>query len=79
MSSTKLSSNYQIVVPKDVRKKLNLTKGQPLYVQSVGAHSVSFTTESPVDTHYGILKGVLDEDVMAFQKQMRQDRALPEL
>jgi AbrB family looped-hinge helix DNA binding protein len=79
VSSTKLSSNYQIVVPKNVRKKLNLTKGQLLYVKSVGTHSVSFTTESPVDTHYGILKGILDEDVMASQKQMREDRALPEL
>jgi AbrB family looped-hinge helix DNA binding protein len=79
MSSTKLSSNYQIVVPKDVRKKLGLIKGQPLYVQSVGLHTVSFTTESPVDKYYGILKNTLEVDAVAYQKQLRQDRTLPEL
>ena len=39
MSSTKLSSNYQIVLPKEVRKKLKLFRGQPLYVESVGNNS----------------------------------------
>jgi len=76
MSSTKLSSNYQIVVPKEVRKRLKLVKGQPLYVKSVGENSVSFTTESPIDVYYGLLKGEFDEDAVSYQKQLREDRTL---
>lgn len=79
MSSTKLSSNYQIVVPKEVRKKLKLVKGQPLYVKSMDKNSVSFTTESPVDVYYGALKDVLEKDAVSYQRQLRQDRVLPNL
>lgn len=79
MSSTKLSSNYQIVVPKDVRNKLKLVKGQPLYVRSVDKNSVSFTTESPVDTYYGVFKGELEKDAVSYQKQLREDKVLPSL
>ena len=79
MSSTKLSSNYQIVVPKEVRKKLKLIKGQLLYVKSVDESSVSFTTESPVDVYYGVLKGELDKDAVSYQKQLREDRTLSSL
>lgn len=77
MSSTKLSSNYQIVVPKEVRKRLKLVKGQPLYVKYVGDNYVSFTTESPIDAYYGLLKGEFDEDAVSYQKQLREDRTLP--
>ena len=79
MSSTKLSSNYQIVVPKDVRKKLNLVKGQSLYVKSIGNNSVSFTTESPIDAYYGLLKGKIEKDAVSYQKRLREDRTLPNL
>ncbi len=76
MSSTKLSSNYQIVVPKEVRKRLKLVKGQTLYVKSVDENYVSFTTESPIDVYYGLLKGEVDEDAVSYQKQLREDRTL---
>lgn len=79
MSSIKLSSNYQVVVPKEVRQKLNLKKGQRLYVKSIGKDSVSFTTQSPVDKYRGILKGVYPDDVVAYQRELRQDRQLAEL
>jgi AbrB family looped-hinge helix DNA binding protein len=79
MSSTKLSSNYQIVVPKDVRKKLKLVKGQLLYVKSIDDNSVSFTTKSPVDVYYGLLRSELDKDAVRYQKQLRKDRTLPSL
>lgn len=75
MSSTKLSSNYQIVVPKEVRKQLGLIKGQSLYVKSVGKNSVSFTTESPVDALYGAFPDLLGgEDPVAYQRRIREDR-----
>lgn len=79
MSSIKLSSNYQVVIPKAVRQKLGLHKGQVLYVQSVGDKSVALTTESPVDKYYGILKDAWTEDALDYQRSIRDDRDLPEL
>ncbi len=78
MSSTKLSSNYQVVVPKEVRKKLNLRKGQILYVKSFGKHEVTFTSEDPIDKYYGVLKDVWAEDPVEYQRRIRADRELPE-
>lgn len=69
-----MSSNYQIVVPKDVRKRLGITKGQPLYVEAISKHSVTFTTTSPVDKYFGALKGAFGDDAIAYQRQQRQDR-----
>jgi hypothetical protein len=66
-------------VPKEVRKKLKLVKGQTLYVKSVSNNSVSFTTESPVDAYYGLLKNELEKDAVSYQKQLREDRTSPSL
>lgn len=79
MSSVKLSSNYQVVIPKDVRKKLGLKKGQLLYVKHVGKQDVTLTSEDPISRYYGMLKGVWTEDAVKYQRRVRQDRELPEL
>lgn len=79
MASVKLSSNYQVVIPKAVRKKLGLQKGQYLYIDSVGKDSVTLTSQSPVDKYYGILKGIWTEDAVKYQRRIRKDRELPEL
>ncbi len=77
MSSVKLSSNYQIVIPKEVRKKLGLKKGQVLYVDSVKNNSVSLTTASPVDRYYGILGGAWREDAVDYQHRIRKEMERP--
>lgn len=79
MDNVKLSSNYQIVVPKAVRKKLGLQKGQRLYVKSVHGKDVTFTAEDPIERYYGLLKGVWTEDPVEYQRRIRGDRELPEL
>ena len=79
MTSIKLSSNYQLVLPKKVRLKLGLKKGQLLYIKSVNDQDVTLTVEDPVDKYYGILKGVWKEDVVDYQRRIRDDRELPKL
>lgn len=77
MSSLKVSSNYQVVIPKAVRQKLDIAKGQTVYIKKVGKKDVTLTTESPIDRYYGILKDVWDEDPVEYQRRVRQDRELP--
>ncbi|HSH31945.1 MAG TPA: AbrB/MazE/SpoVT family DNA-binding domain-containing protein [Candidatus Saccharimonadales bacterium] len=79
MNNVKLSSNYQVVIPKAVRQKLGLRKGQTLYVECVTEDAVALTTKSPVDKYYGILKGVWAEDAVDYQRHARRDRELPGL
>lgn len=79
MSSVKLSSNYQVVIPKKVRQKMGLKKGQLLYIESVSGDAVSLTTESPATKYYGILKDAWTEDAVDYQRRIRRDRELPEL
>lgn len=73
MASVKVSSNYQVVIPKEARKKLGLKKGQYLYVDSVGKDKVTLTTRSPIDKYYGILKGVWTEDPVKYQRRIRKE------
>lgn len=73
MSSVKLSSNYQVVIPKEVRKKLGLTKGQYLYIKHVGKQDVTLTAEDPVSRYYGALKGVWTEDPVEYQRRIRKE------
>lgn len=73
MSSIKLSSNYQVVIPKVVRKKLGLQKGQMLYIKSVGKKDFHITSESPADSYYGALKGVWREDAVKYQRRIRKE------
>lgn len=73
MNNVKLSSNYQVVIPKAVRQKLGLKKGQLLYIESVGKKNVSLTTQSPVDKYYGALKGAWGEDAVKYQRRIRKE------
>ncbi len=73
MSSVKISSNYQVVLPKQVRRKLGLQKGQYLYIRSVTDTAVSLTTQSPIDKYYGALKGAWNEDAVQYQRRIRKE------
>ena len=74
MSNVKVSGNYQVVIPKEARKKLGLKKGQYLYVDRVTKKTVTLTTDSPVDKYYGALKGAWGgEDAVKYQRRIRQE------
>ncbi len=74
MNSLVMSSKNQIVVPKQVRDELKLKAGQRLYVEKIGHHSVTLSTETAVDKHYGSLKEIWKEDPVAYQRSVRQER-----
>ena len=58
MVTSKVSTKYQIVIPKELRRKLNIQPGQTVYL-SLGKQSgeVRVKTDSQVDQVYGAMKG----------------------
>ena len=57
MTTTTISPKYQVVIPKDVREKLNLKSGQKLTVVAKGG-MVYLMPEKPVESFKGYLKGM---------------------
>lgn len=53
----KVSSKYQIVIPKDVRERLNIKKGQGLEIIIKG-NSITLVPEKPLSELKGFLKGM---------------------
>ncbi|MBI5075810.1 MAG: AbrB/MazE/SpoVT family DNA-binding domain-containing protein [Nitrospirae bacterium] len=57
MSTTTISPKFQVVIPKDVRKKLDLKSGQKMTVVTKGG-VIYFIPEKPIETFRGFLKGM---------------------
>jgi AbrB family looped-hinge helix DNA binding protein len=62
MGRTTISSKYQVVIPKDVREKLNLKSGQKMTVVVKGG-VVYLIPEKPVQSFKGFLKGMNTKDI----------------
>ncbi len=57
MASTTLSTKYQIVIPKEVREKLELAPQQRLQVIEKGG-VITLIPEVPIKSMKGMLKGM---------------------
>jgi len=57
MSTTTISPKFQVVIPKDVRQKLELKSGQKMTVLTKGC-VIYFIPERPVEAFRGFLKGM---------------------
>ncbi len=57
MTSVALSPKFQVVIPKDVRKALNLVAGQRLEARVVGDH-VELVPELPISALRGMCRGI---------------------
>jgi AbrB family looped-hinge helix DNA binding protein len=53
----KISSKFQVVIPKEVREKLRLLSGQRLHVLEKGG-VISLVPEVPLKSLRGVAKGV---------------------
>ena len=70
MSNVKVSSKYQIVIPKDIRKRLNITAGQEIGVIEKGGIAYLVPLKS-----LGELQGIAqDACIEGFRE--KKDRAL---
>lgn len=57
MSTTTISSKFQIVIPKDIRDKLGLRPRQRFHVLEKG-HTIILVPEVPLSSLRGIAKGI---------------------
>jgi AbrB family looped-hinge helix DNA binding protein len=57
MATTTISPKYQVVIPKDVREKLQLKSGQKMTVVVKGG-VVYLIPEKPIESFKGFLKGM---------------------
>lgn len=71
MATTKLSSKYQIVIPREVREGMNMTEGQTLYVDRISETQLTISTQSVLDRYAGTMPGVWGDDPVA---TIRADR-----
>ena len=62
MTTTTVSPKYQVVIPKDVRKKLHLKSGQKMTVVTKGG-VIYFIPERPLASFRGFLKGMDTKDI----------------
>lgn len=62
MATVTLSPKFQVVIPKEVRKNLNLKQGQRMSVIVKGG-LVYLIPERPVETFRGFLKGMESENM----------------
>lgn len=60
MQTVKLSSKYQIVIPRDVRERMKLKPGTKFRVIDIGG-SVELIPVRPMKEYRGILKGKLSD------------------
>lgn len=57
MDKVTVSSKYQVVIPKEVRRKLKVHPGQKLAVFVKGS-SISLVCDRPLESLRGIMRGV---------------------
>lgn len=56
MSKVKVSSKYQIVIPKEIREALKLKPGQEVQLLRING-SVTLIPVRPIEEYFGMLKG----------------------
>jgi len=57
-----ISSKYQIVIPKVIRNKLRLRKGERMHIRVKGG-SVILVPDKPIQSFRGVLKGTRLDDI----------------
>ena len=57
MGRTKVSSKYQVVIPKDVRERANIRIGQEFQVITKGG-SVTLVPDRPISSMGGFVRGM---------------------
>jgi len=58
MGRTKVSSKYQIVIPKDVRRTSNIRVGQEFQVIAKGGGQITLVPDKPLAAMRGFVRGM---------------------
>ncbi len=73
MESSTVSSKYQVVIPKALRKKVDIRPGQKVYVRVNSHGKLVVDTSSALDDAYGSMKGAWGPDSGKALRQLRDE------
>jgi AbrB family looped-hinge helix DNA binding protein len=73
METITISSKYQVVIPKKLRRKLNLRPGQKLRIRETKDGSLEIDTKSALDQYVGAIPGAWGKDPAAYIRKMRDE------
>lgn len=73
MNTATISSKYQIVIPKELRKQLDIKPGQKVYLSSNKQGEVTVQTASHVEQLYGTAKGYWGDDSTEYLDTLRDE------
>lgn len=73
MATVTLSSKYQVVIPKELRKNLNIKPGQKLRISKTKDDKLVIDKESVLDGLYGSAKGAWGDDVDEYIRKSRDE------
>lgn len=71
MAVLTVSSKYQVVIPKLLRRELGIKPGQKIHILPLKKGSLEITTNSALDAYVGILKGAWGPDSDAYIRNER--------
>lgn len=73
METVTLSSKYQVVIPKKLRRELNLKPGQKLRIDKLKDGSLNIQSGSTLDEFVGSVKGVWGDDPAKYIRKQRDE------
>jgi len=73
MATVTISSKYQIVIPKELRRELKFKPGQKLRMRKNKAGGIIIEPNSIVDQYYGSMKGAWGVDSDKYLRELRDE------
>ena len=73
MNISTVSSKYQIVIPKEIRRKLKIKPGQRMRLRETKSGDIIVNSTSEIEKSYGILRGVWGKNSDSYIQKMRED------
>ncbi|HEY1835977.1 MAG TPA: AbrB/MazE/SpoVT family DNA-binding domain-containing protein [Candidatus Saccharimonadales bacterium] len=75
MNTSTVSSKYQIVIPKELRKKFQIKPGQKIRLEQNKKGELVINTKSPIDEYYGMFAGsnIWGKDPVKTIRKMRDE------
>lgn len=68
-----LSSKYQVVIPKQLRRSLGMRPGQKLRIYQSKAGTLEISTKSALDDLVGSVQGAWGKDPVAYIRKQRDE------
>ena len=69
MARTRISPKYQVVIPKEVRERMNLKVGQELQIVAKGG-MITLVPERPLSSLRGFAKGIRTDELREKKDRM---------